>query len=82
MNKHVNEYQDWLEDAIEENLNAMREDLEYANKMYHMDEHIVVDELLQNIIKGASVTMALISPLMMITDEDTMTEFIEGGIDE
>ena len=82
MNEHVVASQKWIEDAIEDNLEAMKEDLSYASKLYDEGDLDGCDALLQNIIKGSSVTMALISPLTLLRDDETMTEFIEGGIAE
>lgn len=82
MNKHIEESQKWIEEAIEENLEAMKEDLAYALKFYDEGDLVGCDALLQNIIKGASVTMALVSPLILLRDDETMTEIIEGGITE
>ena len=80
MNKHIEDSQKWLEESIEENLGALKEELSYALKAYEAGDLKGCDSLLQNIIQGASVTMALISPLILLRDEETMTEIIEGGI--
>ena len=80
MNKHVVESQNWIEESIEENLEALQDELAYAIKVYEAGDLKGCDTLLQNIIQGASVTMALISPLILLRDEETMTEIIEGGI--
>lgn len=82
MNKHIVDSQKWLGESIEENLEAMKEELSYAIKAYDAGDLEGCDALLQNIIQGSSVTMALISPLILLRDDEMMTKFIEGGIAE
>lgn len=82
MNKHIEESQKWIEESIEDNLEVLQRELYYAVKMYEAGDLDGCDALLQNIIQGASVTMALVSPLILLRDEETMTEIIEGGITE
>lgn len=80
MNKHIVESQKWLDESIEENLEGMQDELAYALKAYEAGDLEGCDALLQNIIKGSSVTMALISPLILLRDDETMKDIIEGGI--
>lgn len=80
MNKHIEESQKWIEESIEENLEALNDELAFAVKLYEAGDLNGCDALLQNIIQGASVTMALVSPLILLRDDETMTEIIEGGI--
>lgn len=82
MNKVIEGSQKWLDESIKENLEGLQKDLSYAVKLYEDGDLNGCDALLQNIIQGASVTMALVSPLILLRDDETMTEFIEGGIAE
>lgn len=82
MNKHIEESQKWIEESIEENLKALNEELSFTLKLHEAGDLIGCDALLHNIIRGASVTMALISPLILLRDEETMKDIIEGGIRE
>lgn len=82
MNKQIVESQKWIEDAVKDNLEGLHDELTYAIDLLEAGDLIGCDALLQNIIKGASVSMSLISPLILLKDDETMTKFIEGGIAE
>ena len=82
MNKIIEGSQKWLDESIKENLEGLQKDLSYAVKLYEDGDLNGCDALLQNIIKGASATTPLISPLILLRDEETMKAIIEGGIAE
>ena len=50
MNRHIEESQKWIEESIEENLEALNEELSFVAKLYEAGDLNGCDALLQNII--------------------------------
>lgn len=82
MNRYVNEYSKAVRQGIENNLESLNNDVEELNEAYSDGNLELVDEQLQRIVKGASITIGLVTPVMLVEAEEIIGKFIEGGFED